>query len=138
MSSWLLLLGSNLADDGRVRQALDELSALGRCRALGPIRRLRPAGGGTGWYYNAVATLEHPDEAALREALRALQARLGREEGHPTRVDIDIDLVARADADGCWRMDRHTASKPEMREGPIREFFDAMGVVLHPPGKGEA
>lgn len=133
MSRWLLLLGSNLADDARVRAALEGLQALGRCEPLGPIRHLRPAGDGCGRYYNALATLEHPGGDALRRALQALQARLGREPGHPTRVAIDIDLLARQDDAGRWQADPHAAAKPDTWDGPIADFIAESGVVLHPP-----
>lgn len=137
MSRWLLLLGSNLADDQRVRAALDALGELGRCETLGPIRRLPPSGGGDAWYYNVVATLDHPGGAPLHAALHDLQARLGRDPASLDRIDIDIDLVARCSDDGHWIMDAHAASKPDMHDGPIAGLFDAVGVVLHPPAESE-
>ncbi len=133
MSRWLLLLGSNLPDDFHVRAALDALAALGPCRTLGPIRRLPSSAGDGVWYHNVVATLEHPGGRALRDALRAIQVGLGRDDSVPGRVDIDIDLVARAGAGGAWIMDAHAASKSEMHAGPVRRLFDDIGVVMRPP-----
>ena len=131
MKRWLLLLGSNLGDDGRLRDALDLLAALGPVNPLLPISRLPPAGDGVGDYFNLLLELEHPDEALLQAQLRRIQQQLGREPGERVRVTIDIDLIARRHADGRWLVVPHAAAKAETWSGPIAGLIAERGIVLH-------
>ncbi|MCC6596446.1 MAG: 2-amino-4-hydroxy-6-hydroxymethyldihydropteridine diphosphokinase, partial [Rhodanobacteraceae bacterium] len=91
---WLLLLGSTLADDARVRAALVALGELGAVRLLAPIRHGPGSRDPRRSYFNALAELECAlGRDPLIAALKAIEHTLGRRRGQ-AEVAIDIDLLA--------------------------------------------
>ncbi|PWK83880.1 2-amino-4-hydroxy-6-hydroxymethyldihydropteridine diphosphokinase [Fulvimonas soli] len=124
---WLLLLGSSLPDDARVRAALDRLAELGAAAPLTPIRRF-PSHSGGGEYYNALARLDAAlGRAALRERLRALEAALGRRRDVPGEVAIDVDILAGLDGTR-WRADPHARAKGEFGRAPVQALLRQAGI----------
>lgn len=131
MQVWLLMLGSNLSDDSRLRQALCRLEALGRVQLLGEVRHLPPRSGAGAWYFNALAVVESAlDAVAFRDALVAIETELGRDRGTPWRVDIDIDPLA-CRCGGEWVADPHALDKGELERPPAAELLRASGILVH-------
>lgn len=127
---WLLSLGSNLADDGRVRAALARLPGLGTCHVLTTIRRF-PAHHGHGAYFSALVSLAvDADRALLDTRLKALEAELGRQRGRADHaVAIDIDILARDDGHG-WQTDAHARGKGEFHEPDVLALLTEAGIAI--------
>jgi 2-amino-4-hydroxy-6-hydroxymethyldihydropteridine diphosphokinase len=126
---WLLVLGSNLADDACLRQALVALEALGGVVQLTPVL-LTPARRGEGHYHNALVALAsdaHP--AALRQALKRVETALGRVRDGSGVVAIDIDPLAFDEGHG-WQPDAHALEKGEFVRAPVPQLLSQAGIVL--------
>jgi 2-amino-4-hydroxy-6-hydroxymethyldihydropteridine diphosphokinase len=129
---WLLLLGSSLPTDERLRAALDRLAELGTPTPLTAIEQF-PSHSGGGPYYNALVRLDTAlDRTALRERLRTLEAMLGRRRDGPGEVAIDVDLLAHH-IDGCWQADTHAQAKGEFVREPVATLLRQAGVEVVPP-----
>lgn len=129
---WLLMLGSNLADDRRVHAALAALAQLGPVRRHGTVAHLPPRSGKGAWYYNVLAVLDSPlDASALRTELGAIEARLGRVRNGAAPVAIDIDVLA-GERDGAWIADPHALEKREFEDGPAPQLLQACGLQVRP------
>lgn len=116
--SWLLLLGSNLADSSRVDEALSRLSQLGTLTLLTPVARY-PSHCGTDEYFNALARLDTASEGEpLRQQLHELEIALGRRRDVPGEVAIDVDILA-SYRDGRWHADSHAVGKGEFAHMPV-------------------
>ena len=127
---WLLLLGSNLAEPDRIRQALETLDALGHVESLTPIKRIPARGDLTRFYYNALAALDcELDRDALRAQLKRIELELGRVRDGSGEVAIDIDLLA-THANGRWLADPHALEKNEFAQTPARELIEATAIVI--------
>jgi 7,8-dihydro-6-hydroxymethylpterin-pyrophosphokinase len=125
---WLLLLGSSLDQDDRLRTALDCLADLGESQALTPVQRF-PSHDGSGRYYNALAEIHFDDERpVLVAALKRLETALGRHRDETATVDIDIDILAATDADGRWRADHHALEKNEFARDTVCELLRQAGI----------
>lgn len=125
---WLLLLGSNLDDDARVRAALDALCTLGPVNQATAIRRL-PAHGDASApdYHNALATLHADlDRDTLVAHLKRIEKELGRVRGSG-RVAIDIDLLARQDG-ARWVADTHAFEKGDLAHAPAPLLLREAGI----------
>lgn len=130
---WLLLLGSNLDDEARLRQALSALARLGVSHVLGAVRRL-PAYDGAGEYHNALAELAFEgDRGALDGALKRLEVELGRRRDVPGEVAIDIDILACHDG-AAWRADPHARAKGEFDHDPARVLLQQAGIEVERAG----
>lgn len=119
MTRWMLLLGSNLADDTRLHAAVEHLMALGNGAWLTSIEQHAADGHGAGMYYNALVML---DCEATRETLDAelkwIEAALGRRRDGSSEVAIDIDIVA-SWQDDAWRADAHALAKGEFARATL-------------------
>ena len=127
---WLLLLGSNLADDACLREASAVLSAIGEVDALTPIRRFPSDDGSPGEYYNLLVSLAaDADREDIGERLKQLESALGRRRGHSQEVAIDIDILASASAsDSPWQADVHAVAKGEFARRSVRALLDETGI----------
>ncbi|MEO8809129.1 MAG: 2-amino-4-hydroxy-6-hydroxymethyldihydropteridine diphosphokinase, partial [Rhodanobacter sp.] len=104
---WLLLLGSNLAQDQHLRDALERLETLGVASALTPVRQFPAQDGCGGAYFNALAELEcDGSRDVLSRQLKQLEQELGRNPEDDGVVAIDIDILAREEQ-GRWLPDAH-------------------------------
>lgn len=136
-NSWLLMLGSNLESDERVRAALAALRALGSTKLLTAIRRL-PAHGDANAadYYNALALLEsESDRTTLVANLKHIERELGRVHGSG-RVAIDIDLLACRDG-SRWIADPHALEKNEFGQLSTSGLITDAGMTIEIPGDYE-
>jgi 2-amino-4-hydroxy-6-hydroxymethyldihydropteridine diphosphokinase len=104
----LVALGSNLGE--RRANLAAGLAALARLGAVtpSPLWPETPDESGRGpAYLNTVALLETPgeDPRALLEALLRAELRLGRDRslGRNAPRTLDLDLIAVAGIQGCWR-----------------------------------
>jgi len=134
---WLLVLGSNLADDHCLRQALTALEALGTVACLTPVV-LTPARHGEGHYHNTLVQLDSGMPAApLRQALKRVETALGRVRDDSGVVAIDIDPLALDEGRG-WQADAHALEKGEFMRAPVPQLLAQAGVVVsgvpRPPG----
>lgn len=130
--TWLLLLGSNLADDARVHAALAALGPLGAVTRVTAIRRL-PAHGDASApdYFNVLATLASDlDRDALVASLKRIERELGRVHGSG-RVAIDIDLLACRD-DNRWLADAHAIEKNDLEKPPAPLLLREAGITVEP------
>lgn len=128
---WLLLLGSNLPDESRVRAALLGLVKLGAPRVCTPIRRF-PAYAGHGKYFNVLAELSGDlRREALDAALKRLEADLGRlrDSGVGTEVAIDIDILARHDG-ARWLADAHAVAKGEFSHQVVQTLLQQADIEI--------
>ena len=118
----LLLLGSTLPDDGRLRQALAALGEMGAVRLLAPIRHGPGSRDPQRHYFNALAEFFYSGErATLVAALKALERKLGRRRDDG-EVAIDIDLLALR-VDGRWQADAHAQAKGEFEQAHTRALL---------------
>lgn len=125
---WLLLLGSTLADDARVRAALVALGELGAVRLLAPIRHGPGSRDPRRSYFNALAELECAlGRDPLIAALKAIEHTLGRRRGQ-AEVAIDIDLLACGQA-GRWHADAHALDKGEFAQPHTLALLQAAGIA---------
>ncbi len=125
---WLLLLGSNLADDACLREASAVLSAIGDVDALTPIRRFPCDDGSPGEYHNLLVALAvDAGREDIGERLKQLEAALGRRRGDSGEVAIDIDILASA-GEGAWQADAHALAKGEFARGSVRALLDETGI----------
>lgn len=126
---WLLVLGSNLADDARLRQALVALESLGGVTQLTPVL-LTPARRGGGHYHNALVALSVDTSAALlRQALKRVETELGRVRDGSGVVAIDIDPLALDDGQG-WQPDARALEKGEFTRAPVPQLLAQAGIEL--------
>lgn len=126
---WLLVLGSNLDGDRTLREGLSALSVLGVVEPLTAVVRT-PARQGGGRYHNAIASLRCGlDEEALRVALKAIEARLGRVRDGRAEVALDIDPLA-VDEGAGWREGAHARAKGELRRDPVPALLALAGVQV--------
>lgn len=127
---WLLVLGSDAGSGEPVETALAALRALGKVEALTPSRRFQDDDGTGRWFTNRLVRLETgAGRDGLREALRAVEQRIGRSE-QSDAVVIDIDLLA-CDADGAgWRLDQHAVEKAEHRRPHVVALLAEAGIAL--------
>lgn len=126
---WLLVLGSNLADDARVHQALLAIGALGEVERLTPVV-LTPARRGQGHYHNAlVALASDASSAVLRQALKRIETALGRVRDGGGVVAIDIDPLAFNDGQG-WQPDAHAVGKGEFERAPVPQLLVQAGIMM--------
>lgn len=94
----LILLGSNIAPAQNLAQAVALLRAHGQVEALSPVYESAPVGArDQPAFLNAAALLRTAlDPAALRHALRSIEAQLGRQRTAdkfaPRPIDLDIVL----------------------------------------------
>lgn len=129
----LLLLGSNLDHDLRLRQALAALAALGHLERPAPMLHLPPQAGHGRWYFNTLVVLECAlDDAALERAVHGIEDALGRSRDGGSEVAIDIDRLAVADTDGAWRADPHAVAKGELGRRPASDLLARSGIVIAP------
>ena len=127
---WLLLLGSNLADDARLREASSVLSAIGEIDALTPVRRFPCDNGAPGEYYNLlVALCADIERERFGQRLKQLEAALGRRRDASPEVAIDIDILASA-ADGGWHADARATAKGEFTRASVRALLDEAGIAI--------
>lgn len=127
VTDWLLLLGSNLADEARVRAALLGLVKLGAPRACTLIRQF-PAYEGRGEYFNALAELSCDlQREALDAALKQLEADLGRRRDSTDEVAIDIDILARHDG-ARWQADAHAVAKDEFGRQAVQTLLQQADI----------
>lgn len=125
----LLLLGSTLADDGRVREALAALGEMGAVRLLAPIRHGPGSRDPQRHYFNALAEFGFAGErATLVAALKALESRLGRRRDGG-EVAIDIDLLA-LHVDERWQADAHALAKGEFAQAHTRALLRAAALEV--------
>ncbi len=125
---WLLLLGSNLEHDRVVREALRRLNTIAPAEALTDIRRFKAYGGRPGPYFNVLARWDMPaGRGEVVSSIKALERMLGRDPA-AVRVDIDVDLLARADAEGRWRADPYAADKGEFTHAPVIALLREAGI----------
>lgn len=128
---WLLLLGSNLEDDALVREALQRLAGIGPVEQLTAIRRFQAYGDGHGPYFNVLAQWCTDDErTAALSRLKMLERDLGRDPADANRVDIDIDMLGFADADGGWIADPHAVDKGEFTREPVLALLHEAGIDM--------
>ena len=126
---WLLVLGSNLADDACLRQALVALEALGDVIQLTPVL-LTPARHGDGHYHNALAVLSSDaPPASLKRALKRVETVLGRVRDGSGVVAIDIDPLAFDEGRG-WQPDAHALEKGEFTRAPVPQLLSQAGIAL--------
>lgn len=126
---WLLVLGSNLAEDACLRRAMVALEALGEVAQLTPVL-LTPARRGDGHYHNALVTLASPlPGAALGSALKRIEAELGRVRDGSGVVAIDIDPLAVDEGRG-WRPDAHALAKGELLRAPVPQLLAQAGIEV--------
>lgn len=124
---WLLLLGSNLAGDARVRAALQQLAEIGGITVLTPILRFPSDDDSAGDYFNVLAEFAFEgDRLLLMNRLKRLEAALGRRHDGDGCVAIDIDVLATHDGQ-CWRADAHAQAKGEFRRTPVRSLLQLGG-----------
>jgi 2-amino-4-hydroxy-6-hydroxymethyldihydropteridine diphosphokinase len=127
---WLLQLGSNLDDAACLQAAVERLGALGAVRLLGPVRHWPPRSGEGAWYFNALLELDCDLAAGpLRDALREIEAALGRDRSQRERVAIDIDPLAER-IDGAWRADAHALAKGELDQLPASRLLEDAGIAI--------
>lgn len=120
---WLLLVGSNLARDTTVREALQQLTSLGAVHRLTPIGRFASDDASPWPYFNALAQLDTAlERAALIGELKALEKTLGRDADERAQISIDIDLLACANK-GVWHADAHAESKGEFGRATVIELL---------------
>ncbi|HET6586596.1 MAG TPA: 2-amino-4-hydroxy-6-hydroxymethyldihydropteridine diphosphokinase [Oleiagrimonas sp.] len=128
---WLLLLGSNLENDTLVREALQRLAGIGEVEQLTAIRRFPAYGNGHGPYYNVLAQwCGDAERSTALSRLKALERELGRDPADAKRVDIDIDMLGFADADGHWGVDSHALAKGEFTRAPILALLREAGIAI--------
>ena len=126
---WLLVLGSNLAEDACLRRAMVELEALGEVTQLTPVLLTR-ARRGDGHYHNAlVALVSALPDAALGQALKRIEADLGRVRDGSGVVAIDIDPLAFDEGLG-WRPDAHALEKGELQREPVPQLLAQAGIEV--------
>ncbi|MCW5578226.1 MAG: 2-amino-4-hydroxy-6-hydroxymethyldihydropteridine diphosphokinase [Dokdonella sp.] len=126
---WLLLLGSTLADDGRLRQALAALAELGSVRLLAPLQHGPGSRDPQRRYFNALVELVRSDgRDALVTSLKDIEQRLGRRRDD-REVAIDIDLLA-ARSDGPWLADAHALAKGEFAQAHTRALLHHAGLAI--------
>lgn len=128
--TWLLLLGSNLATDERVRAALSALHGIGVAAFLSSIVK-SPAHGDAGApdYFNALVKLESDlDRAALVANLKRIERELGRVHGSG-RVAIDIDPLACRDG-ARWLADPHAVEKGDLNRPPASTLLREAGIDI--------
>lgn len=126
---WLLVLGSNLADDACLRRALVALESLGEVRQLTPVL-LTPARRGDGHYHNALVELSgEASPAMLKPALKRVEAALGRVRDGSGVVAIDIDPLAFDEGRG-WQPDAHALEKGEFARAPVPLLLSQAGIAM--------
>lgn len=126
---WLLMLGSNLASDVRMREALAQLAASGAITLLTPIQCFPSDDGSDAEYFNALVTWQCDVDLATAVAqLKRIEMALGRR--HDTaRVTIDIDLLAEC-VDEEWQASAHALEKNEFGHATAVELLRQAGVVV--------
>lgn len=130
LRTWLLLLGSNLASDGRVHAAVTALRSLGTPALSSPIVR-SPAHGGVHAYdyFNALVTLESDqDRTTLVANLKRIERELGRVHGSG-QVAIDIDVLACHDG-RRWLADEHAVAKGDLEQPPTPILLREAGIAI--------
>ena len=129
---WMLLLGSTLASDERVHEALRELSVLGLVRLCAPIRHGPGSRDPRRSYFNALVEIAFEGDAkALVTALKAIEANLGRRRDE-AEVAIDIDLLARW-VDARWQADPHALAKGEFAQAHTIALLADAGIEIDAP-----
>lgn len=124
----LLLLGSNLDSDVRVRSALARLAACGTATLLTPIRRFASDNGGPRRYYNALVDWCAADGSEpMPSFAHRLEHELGRQRDMATEVAIDIDLLA-SFVDDRWRADAHALDKREFDRASVTALLREAGI----------
>ncbi|MGI6375764.1 MAG: 2-amino-4-hydroxy-6-hydroxymethyldihydropteridine diphosphokinase [Anaerolineae bacterium] len=101
MTLAFISLGSNIAPEPHLRAAVSAVVALGRLWALSRVYETAPVGAaGQPRYLNGAALLDTAlAPGALKEALRAIEARLGRvrvRDRYAART-IDLDIILYGD-----------------------------------------
>ena len=128
-SHWLLLLGSTLDSDERIRAALHELRSLGEVALRAPIQHGPGSRDARRSYFNALVELGFDGDAdELVAALKAIETRLGRRRDGD-EVVIDIDLLAR-EVDGIWLGDAHALNKREFEQTHAIALLRAAGIGI--------
>ncbi len=101
---------------------------MGEVECLG-VRHLPPRSGEGPWYFNALAILRSDSvDDRVRAALRAIEARLGRDRAIPERVAIDIDVLARRG--DLWIADPHALAKGELDRYPAANLLAEAGIMV--------
>jgi 7,8-dihydro-6-hydroxymethylpterin-pyrophosphokinase len=127
-SRWLLLLGSNLDTDVRVRSALARLAARGTATLLTPIRRFTSDNGDPRRYYNALVDWCAADGGGRMPAFaHRLEHELGRQRDMSEEVAIDIDLLA-SFVDGQWHADAHALDKRAFARASVVALLREAGI----------
>lgn len=126
---WLLVLGSDAADQAPIEAAMSALRELGGVEALTPARRFQDDDGTGRWFTNRLVRL---DSTAARDALRGrlheVERRIGRSQ-ESDRVLIDIDLLASGNGD-AWRLDPHALEKGEHLRPHVVALLNEAAVSL--------
>lgn len=132
MSSWLLLLGSNVDGDTRIDVATLALSKLGQVDALTPTMVFPADGMVPGRFYNALRRLDSEFvRARLRDELHTIEVGLGRNRCLNDTVAIDIDILARQYR-GHWYWDAHALAKNEHQRSMVKTLLCKAGITLRP------
>ena len=136
MRRWLLLLGSNLAHDTRVRDALERLSSLGQATPLTSIQHFPSHDGNRGEYYNALAVLAvDVPRGVLTDRLRQLEVALGRRRDADGEVAIDVDILAMSDGER-WLADTHALAKGEFERLPVATLLRQAAITAERDSSG--
>lgn len=127
---WLLLLGSNRADDVLMHAALAQLRACGSATWLTPVQRFAADDGSTRPFYNALLTWDVADTSAGAHAqIRQIELALGRDRTRSDEVAIDIDLLA-CFVDGQWHAHAHALDKHEFDRALVRGLLRQAGLAV--------
>lgn len=131
---WLLMLGSNLPTDERLRRAMAMLSSFGRVEGLGDILHLPSRSSGGMWYFNSLVAIESTlERGEFRKALASVEDALGRDRSDPEIIAIDVDVLA-VECDGEWVADAHAVEKNELERWPANRLLSNAGLSVRNPG----